>query len=732
VSDIRFHVNRYIEEGLVVLPVQPGEKATRLKNWQQPETRSTLEDFDANSNVALRLDDIVDVDCDCDETREMGATLLLHTDRRHGRPSRGITHYWFRAPGSKDKETFRDVDGKMLVEIRTGNKQYTLLPPSSVLVNKDDPSQGFEELYWDRDVAANTVDAAGLRRSVVMLATAALVARHWPRGERHNTLLHLAGFLARHLDAKETEQVLLEITRVAEGQAWSEIPGLVRSTYAKQDDGKTTGAPSLGKALDPDVAKLLQSWYGRSSKSGGGLSEKEIDALVEEMNRVHFYTRIGKDTVVATERPDGELVFATEKALYSWYANQKVVIGKHVVSRGERKGEEDVKTRSRFEIWREHENRRQYRGITFAPYPRQAHPEDYNLWRGLAVQPADGPHDLFLGHLKDNLCSGHEGHYEYLLDYLAFTVQNPGRPAEVAVVLKGGMGTGKGIFIRNFGALFGRHYVQLDRAEHLTGKFNASISGKVVVFADEAFFAGDKAHLGTLKRITTEPTLQIERKGIDPIYEPNNIHLFMATNEDWALPAGFQERRFFVLNVSDQHLQDLPYFQAIQDQLDAGGLAGFLKMLLARSVTHARVRQAPRTDELRVQQEMSMAHELKWWKECLALGQIAGSIEWPDRLNTQTAYADYIAWCDRMKVNYRRISIVDMSRRVLRPWMGTLHKVRENGAFVRSYQLLGLQQARELFDKVAGTTTPWDDEGQPIAGHEAQEPEPQNSDPLPF
>jgi hypothetical protein len=38
------------------------------------------------------------------------------------------------------------------------------------------------------------------------------------------------------------------------------------------------------------------------------------------------------------------------------------------------------------------------------------------------------------------------------------------------------------------------------------------------------------------------------------------MHLFMATNEDWAHQAGFKERRFFTLRVSDAHLQDHAYF----------------------------------------------------------------------------------------------------------------------------------------------------------------------------
>jgi hypothetical protein len=92
------------------------------------------------------------------------------------------------------------------------------------------------------------------------------------------------------------------------------------------------------------------------------------------------------------------------------------------------------------------------------------------------------------------------------------------------------------MFIRNFGSLFGRHFAQISKPEQIVGKFNATCSGKVVIFADEAFYAGDKKSLGALKVVITEPRLAIERKGVDPVQEDNFVHLFMASNEDWHTP----------------------------------------------------------------------------------------------------------------------------------------------------------------------------------------------------
>jgi hypothetical protein len=48
----------------------------------------------------------------------------------------------------------------------------------------------------------------------------------------------------------------------------------------------------------------------------------------------------------------------------------------------------------------------------------------------------------------------------------------------------------------------------------------------------------------------TEPTLPIERKGIDLIQVPNYLHVMMLAEPGWVIPAGRYERRYAALDVS--------------------------------------------------------------------------------------------------------------------------------------------------------------------------------------
>src|SRR5690606_41847889 len=135
-------------------------------------------------------------------------------------------------------------------------------------------------------------------------------------------------------------------------------------------------------------------------------------------------------------------------------------------------------------------------------------------------------------------------------DLLADCVKRPGDPVGESLALSGRQGRGNSIWVAAFGAQFGRHFLAVSYRAGIVGRSNAHLSGKVVVFADEAIWCGNKSDIGTLKHLVTQRTITIERKGIDTVTELNCIHLFLATNEDWVWPAGATERRGVILDVT--------------------------------------------------------------------------------------------------------------------------------------------------------------------------------------
>ena len=144
----------------------------------------------------------------------------------------------------------------------------------------------------------------------------------------------------------------------------------------------------------------------------------------------------------------------------------------------------------------------------------------------------------------------------------------------------------------------------------------------MVLFADEAFYAGDKKHESILKYLITEQVLMVEKKYRDPMPSQNCVHLIMASNAAWVVPAGQHERRYFVLDVGSKQRQKADYFKAIQNQMDNGGREALLHHLLSLDLDGFNVEKFPRTEALQAQQGLSMEPLEEWWYQKLDDGQL--------------------------------------------------------------------------------------------------------------
>lgn len=370
--------------------------------------------------------------------------------------------------------------------------------------------------------------------------------------------------------------------------------------------------------------------------------------------------------------------------------------------------------------WLEHPQRRQFEMMVFAP-EKQLPADCYNLWKGFAVPSLPGDCSLFLTHVRENVCGGNEEYFTYLMGWMARTVQEPARPGEVAVVLRGGRGVGKSYFAKAFGSLFGRHFMQVSNSGHLVGNFNSHLRDLVVMFADEAFYAGDKRHESILKAIVTEELMAIEAKGVDVENAPNYIHLIMASNDIHVIPAGGDERRFFVLDVGTRHQQDSDYFNAISEQLDNGGREALLHQLRAHDISDFNVRRVPQTEALKEQKLLSLSVEEEWWYLKLSEARtLRTGDSWLLEVSTDELADDYIEYTRRINVT-RRGNMTALGRFLARvcPKLGSIQRradieipvgdgfTRKKSMRVRFWQMPTLTEARTTWDRLFGTEK-WD------------------------
>jgi hypothetical protein len=212
---------------------------------------------------------------------------------------------------------------------------------------------------------------------------------------------------------------------------------------------------------------------------------------LDELNARYFVVRESGKVFVGTfehERDRSLLVLMSFGDFRNLHMNRKVTVQGKEVQLGK--------------WWLEHPKRRQYEGLTFQPGDeRRVINGRLNLWRGWAFELKAGDWSKLQEHIRIVLCSGKQELFDYVMNWLAYAVQHPDRPAEVVLVMKGKKGTGKGTLGNTMSKLFGQHALQISSALHLVGRFNSHLRDTVLLFADEAFWPGDKAAEGTLKRI---------------------------------------------------------------------------------------------------------------------------------------------------------------------------------------------------------------------------------------
>lgn len=403
---------------------------------------------------------------------------------------------------------------------------------------------------------------------------------------------------------------------------------MLKSDFTPDEIAAVITDPSYGISAHVLDQKRPMKYAARQIRRA---QEALISPDLQDMNERFAIIRnhAGKHVVV-TEYHDNALKRTTLRHqnrdnFMSSFADRKVEIGK------DDKGNPKYSPLGKW--WLYHEEARRYDFLVFEPgkeaeiiIAREAGKPilKLNLWQGFACEAMPGDCNLYFQHLKDNICAGDEAHYEYLLNWMARGVQQPDKPGEVAVVLKGARGTGKSICAKVYGSLFGRHYLAVSNANHLIGNFNAHLRDCVVLFADEAFYAGDKRHESVLKTLITEDTIMIEAKGLDAEMAPNCTRLIMASNNDWVVPVGDNERRFFVLEVGNKSAQDTDYFRKLSQQMDSGGREALLHVLLNRDISNFDVRIAPRTDALKKQALLTANFATKLFIEYLDSGVLPG------------------------------------------------------------------------------------------------------------
>ena len=136
------------------------------------------------------------------------------------------------------------------------------------------------------------------------------------------------------------------------------------------------------------------------------------------------------------------------------------------------------------------------------------------------------------------------------------------------LAVQGDEGSGKGTLGRVMLQVFGAAALPVSDPLMLTGQFSGHLQHCCFLFVDEAFWAGDAKAEGRLKSLVTEKTITIRPLYVGAFQVRNMLHIMMASNNDWVVPAGHGARRYAVFKIGDAVVDDLEYFNRLNAEID--------------------------------------------------------------------------------------------------------------------------------------------------------------------
>jgi len=283
------------------------------------------------------------------------------------------------------------------------------------------------------------------------------------------------------------------------------------------------------------------------------------------------------------------------------------------------------KSLPRSAAWLNHQKRRQYDGVAYAPGETLA-PNLLNLWQGFAVKPMLGdisPWMKLLNELiPDQLLAN------WIVKWLAWRVQNLDKVPGTVLIFRGKKGTGKNSLFEPVLTFFGSFAMVADDPELIIGRFNWHLMTQSFVVLDEAVFAGDHRQADKLKSRITATQMTYEAKGMTPVNGSNRCAYVMLTNHEHVWQATVDERRVVVLDVAETLKGDVKFWNQYYQWCQTDGPAYLLEHLLSLDLADFNPREIPAGTAIEDQVALTALRDpvTAWWYECLSEGVIRWSI----------------------------------------------------------------------------------------------------------
>lgn len=154
---------------------------------------------------------------------------------------------------------------------------------------------------------------------------------------------------------------------------------------------------------------------------------------------------------------------------------------------------------------------------------------------------------------------------EYVMEYLAYVIKNPGRRINYALIIHGCPGSGKTIIREFLSCILGSANIGLVSNSDIQSNFTKWAEGDLVKFVEEVSVVGHGYDiLNNIKDKITNPIITVRRMHQDSLEVQNTASYIMVTNDPSALPIDDQDRRYAIVasQFQDKNRDLLPFLKS--------------------------------------------------------------------------------------------------------------------------------------------------------------------------
>lgn len=332
----------------------------------------------------------------------------------------------------------------------------------------------------------------------------------------------------------------------------------------------------------------------------------------------------------------------------------------------------------------------------------------------------------FIEHVWDNICDSDDSAARQFLAWIADILQKPDCSPMIAPVLRSeGKGTGKSIVGNIISHLVGTDYAfSTSTAAQIVGNFNAHLANKLFVCGEEMSWGGSVDIGNKIKDCVTSSIQTIEMKGVDVFTLPKYYRLILITNNEWAVNASKDERRYLVLDVAEHQKQNNEYFDPFfesKGKLCKKMLSDLFSLLSSLEYEDIDLSKGAQTKALQAQKVNSMSSFEQWWDHCLEEGEIKNYKDnvysnspfyldstkrsGNDKVEKVYVFNSYLSWLDEVKPNSKEriTNAATFGKRFKKTVCGDDHRLvnsnQKTASGKNAYSLADLVELKEIFYK---------------------------------